>query len=60
MRIKELAESIHELERVRLQEPEAEIFSVAFLMPGEQPRSGVLYVCTDRVDFNWIESQEFI
>ena len=52
MRIKELAESIQELECVRLQEPDAEIFSVAFPVAGEQPRSGVLYVCTDAENLN--------
>ena len=52
MRIKELAESIQELECVRLQEPDAEIFSVAFPVAGEQPRSGVLYVCEDAENLN--------
>lgn len=46
MRIKDLAESIRELDCVRQQTPEAEIFSVAQLNRGERPRPGVAYVCS--------------
>ena len=45
MRIMNLAESVMEIEIVRIREPDAEVFSCEIAKPGAQPIPGVLYIC---------------